>query len=83
MKRPDIEKLRDYVRSCCGKMAGKVFCESFDCSTIRNLTDYILYLEKRHLTRQSSGQQKQAVIAQCNKCGLEYYSHMAASKCCR
>jgi len=47
MKRPDIEGYRRYIKEDCCGMANHPypFCDSWGCSTVTKLLDYIEFLE--------------------------------------
>jgi len=45
MKRPDIEGNRKYIKDCCERHNFTRFCESWGCSSVKQLIDYIEVLE--------------------------------------
>lgn len=45
MKRPNIDELKNYMEGCCGENIGKRFCDSYGCVNIKELIDYIEFLE--------------------------------------
>jgi thiaminase len=46
MDRPDIEKYKENLKHCCERHNYTKWCESYGCSDVKELIDYILLLEK-------------------------------------
>ena len=77
MKRPDIEELKNYVKNCCGIPPDrKGFCESYGCSSILPLIEYIEFLEQNHLTSAMHADGDTGAV--CKLCG---YSHPGINCC--
>jgi len=66
MNRPNIEETKDYIKElCCGIPTKVGFCESFGCSDVLPLIEYIEFLEA------SASQQADSADSLCRECGSE------------
>lgn len=78
MKRPDIQMYKEGLKECCGRDEHPGFCETWGCSQIAELINWIEYLEAQP---EDSADAAASDMKPCGVCGTLHHCNTVCPKC--